>query len=537
MAGDYQGRSAYMSLGPGEIRLLFAESISPDGIVWSLKPVRLVDESGVCSIEFDALSYTWGNQSHSLQLILADDRTVYVHDNLNAALPCLARRRGALPLWVDALCINQVDEMEKETQIGLMHKIYRYASHVVIWLGPSSTYTEEAVKMLPLIARVGKDLETAPQITHETLESRGLPEFTSPIWSSIYEIVDNSWFTRLWTIQEAALAKEIVCLCGDIEIDWSLVEEVVSEVGLYINKLHSNSAVKQVTDLPRHDTMFLIRDSLQEQILPSSKPVASKAYHLMRTAFFSGKSHHCSFARDRVLGILGLVEDDRIDALNLYDHDLPLAELYSKFCGFLLYNVRLATTLFWDFIGNATRPNKMAGLPSWCPDLHNQAPENPDFIFTPFDHARGKEGCIYHAGRPGIEWAQDDSNYKQLLLQGTVVEPISQVYGENPRVDLAKSKDFEKQLDAFNIILTWEKTIASEILGPIACELPRDDNSQPKSEQYTHVSLETYFMTLLGGLTETRHDEELTISALHEFRTGLGTFCTFGAKLRRIQEK
>src|SRR6201999_2476979 len=40
-------------------------------------------------------------------------------------------------LWVDYLCINQPNVAEKNHQVALMGQIYREASRVIVWLGPS----------------------------------------------------------------------------------------------------------------------------------------------------------------------------------------------------------------------------------------------------------------------------------------------------------------------------------------------------------------------------------------------------------------
>ncbi|KAK2763155.1 hypothetical protein FQN54_009791 [Arachnomyces sp. PD_36] len=46
-----------------------------------------------------------------------------------------ARVGGGLPIWVDALCINQDNLKEKSHQIQLMSEIYAKASGVFAWLG------------------------------------------------------------------------------------------------------------------------------------------------------------------------------------------------------------------------------------------------------------------------------------------------------------------------------------------------------------------------------------------------------------------
>jgi hypothetical protein len=38
-------------------------------------------------------------------------------------------------LWVDAVCINQLDPVEKGHQVAQMGRIYENAERVVVWLG------------------------------------------------------------------------------------------------------------------------------------------------------------------------------------------------------------------------------------------------------------------------------------------------------------------------------------------------------------------------------------------------------------------
>jgi hypothetical protein len=90
------------------------------------------------SPSYEALSYTWG--SNRL------DRTIYCSDPSNTYEPLLitsncyaALRRLRWPhisrlLWIDAICINQIDR-ERNVQVALMPRICQRASQVVIHLG------------------------------------------------------------------------------------------------------------------------------------------------------------------------------------------------------------------------------------------------------------------------------------------------------------------------------------------------------------------------------------------------------------------
>jgi len=56
------------------------------------------------------------------------------------ARPVLLRTRW---LWVDAVCINQDDVEEMNTQVQMMGEIYRAAERVVVWLdGRNLTHTD-----------------------------------------------------------------------------------------------------------------------------------------------------------------------------------------------------------------------------------------------------------------------------------------------------------------------------------------------------------------------------------------------------------
>lgn len=95
---------------------------------------------GYCSlndgIRYEALSYVWGGSSGA-QHIMLDGRPFNVTDNLHLALQFLRRPEGGSErlFWVDAVCINQDDVEEKNSQVAMMGEIYSKAERVVCWLG------------------------------------------------------------------------------------------------------------------------------------------------------------------------------------------------------------------------------------------------------------------------------------------------------------------------------------------------------------------------------------------------------------------
>lgn len=79
--------------------------------------------------EYVALSYVWGN-SDNMREISINGKPVQVTKNLESALRILRDKlpmRLGVRLWVDALCINQKDIMERNTQVQRMWEIYNKA--------------------------------------------------------------------------------------------------------------------------------------------------------------------------------------------------------------------------------------------------------------------------------------------------------------------------------------------------------------------------------------------------------------------------
>ena len=84
---------------------------------------------------FQTVSYTWGTQSLNESLLLDDTTAIPVTQSLALALPFLLRACSCDYLWIDEICVNQEDLLERSHQVDLMGDIYRRASNVLIWLG------------------------------------------------------------------------------------------------------------------------------------------------------------------------------------------------------------------------------------------------------------------------------------------------------------------------------------------------------------------------------------------------------------------
>lgn len=100
---------------------------------------------------YNSLSYVWGEedaQTSSHRTISCDGCKIPITENCYQALIHVRAYFGAVSIWVDAICINQADDKEKEEQIPLMGDVYGLAQTVVVWLGPGDEQSDEAMEYL-----------------------------------------------------------------------------------------------------------------------------------------------------------------------------------------------------------------------------------------------------------------------------------------------------------------------------------------------------------------------------------------------------
>lgn len=96
---------------------------------------------------YEALSYTWGDESHR-RYITVNDQRFSVTSNLWAALRYLRRASETRCLWVDAICINRRNITGKDYMVSQMHVIYHNSKRVLAWLGDPTLKSEQAFRFL-----------------------------------------------------------------------------------------------------------------------------------------------------------------------------------------------------------------------------------------------------------------------------------------------------------------------------------------------------------------------------------------------------
>ena len=274
---------------------------------------------------YDALSYSWGDESEDdpslpadvfssflrafesgQKFLRFDGQVLLISSNLYNALRRL-RDKSVKYLWVDRVCIDQSNVLERTEQVQLMGKIYSKARLVVVWLGEEDSHTvpafaliEKISKLLTVSAAQSPHINASDIFNPDALQAMGLPSFPSADWESMYRLFERRWFQRSWVIQEVALADYALVVCGCRILNW----DEIGRAGQYLVSSGFFRAM-QVT-YGRQG-----RPSFASSIQNSRARVQLGANCSLSLLLSSMRRFQATDPRDKIYSLLGLVRDKK----------------------------------------------------------------------------------------------------------------------------------------------------------------------------------------------------------------------------------
>lgn len=134
--------------------------------------------------------------------ISCDGHDMPVGGELLRALQCLRDDKEPLRIWIDALCINQQDIVERNKHVKMMASIYQNVLRVRVWVG-------DVVGLEPPLFKVLDDLDEIVIDLKEKLESSksiedghrccmSHPKWYSVDWYTLAQFLDRAWARLLY---------------------------------------------------------------------------------------------------------------------------------------------------------------------------------------------------------------------------------------------------------------------------------------------------------------------------------------------------
>ncbi|KAF2122051.1 heterokaryon incompatibility protein-domain-containing protein [Lophiotrema nucula] len=322
--------------------------------------------------KYGALSYVWGDPQKSKHIFI-NSVQVGVAENLFSALQNLRLPSKILTIWIDAVCIDQDDDIERNSQVSQMHNIFASADMVHAWLGPECDASRETFEMIhdwtsalnhgtkgysDMIRSMDLELEEKLKWKRD-FESKLEQDisFANACSSdqrlrSLSWMIDNSYWTRLWIQQELCLARRVEIQSGQGKI--TLGRYVRFNISLdLIYGLYDASAPNMVPIPSFYDPIKLFQ---------------SVRYDHLPELVYRSRIFRCSDERDHIYGVLGIYNGRHAPVAVRYDHSVE-----EVFVEFFLWTASNYEELLIDgsngmdvWIGSELR---LKHLPSWAPNF------------------------------------------------------------------------------------------------------------------------------------------------------------------------
>ncbi|KFY84963.1 hypothetical protein V500_08826 [Pseudogymnoascus sp. VKM F-4518 (FW-2643)] len=441
----------YRTLDPGRreirlLKLLKSESFSSP-IRGRLVHTTLDDHS-----PYETMSYVWGTPRFT-QTIELESQPFGVTPHLENALRHLRLASRDRTIWVDAVCINQSDDVERGEQVMLMKQIYESCAGNLVWLHPmvptaslvsefSGEDQDEGVvdeekarqQMSKTLAIMEEGAELFSRIYTRDIASlepmrrkRGEGDFWRPaseepgddVWFLEHKQVQSlrhlfrasSLWSRIWVMQELACAPRISLVVGKRTLDWDMLDSFLGDAQ-YADAFHMEWGHGSVG--PMVGRMFSKVKTIQNQRAMTQAGQKSGVMDVL--ARFKGAKS--TDPRDKIYGLLGLTSQSREMKV---DYRKSAAEVYTEVAMLEINasaNLDIITQNPFQGEDSSSSTGRPAGLPSWVPDF--SCDEYDDFS-SQYSNILFAQRNIYRAGSAECMVPCAVLPNFSLRLRGTVI--------------------------------------------------------------------------------------------------------------------
>lgn len=340
---------------------------------------------------YEAVSHAWEHPIVYKPMIVGGSSRLNVPSRIYDYLRHRYSYFSSKLIWVDALCIRQDDLEEKADQVRLMRDIFGNASRVNLWVAS----IHEAPDALSLRAHL-LWTRTVQAMTSNPKYIQDMTSRTAPTKTAVHRFLESRYFTRIWMVQEVALARQVHIFYGSVCLGWGEIEDFVTlaqdplhltshleVVGRYgdvnliqrsraLNNVQYMSALRASVQADRVATQTTPQDV---QLLTSKEAAAAAAHQflLLETVMIATMTFDSTDPRDRIFALIGTIHDPSATLPTPNYQDSYSKTYYEAMELLLSKGTRPMTSLLFAGIGLRREglAAERSALPSWTPDFTN----------------------------------------------------------------------------------------------------------------------------------------------------------------------
>ena len=331
--------------------------------------------------EYEAVSYTWGEPIFSASIECFSKGQLPITENLSNALFHLRLANRLRVLWVDAICINQQDLVERSQQVTLLRNTFQKAKSVIVWLGEDTGEAKKAFKIFRAIdPSASSNLEIRKLIMSDRNKALG-------------KFLGRSWFRRIWVIQELVCAEKATIRCGNHAMEWERFLDAAIRIA------------KSLTfeDRSVNYALFTLVSLHSERRRRNKEPLEGVLYNY----------RHClaSDPRDKVFALVGIASGQYAAAYTP-DYSKDVVDVYRDLAIQLITASQNPDILVHCAY---TVGSKLSVLPSWVPDWSQPLYINCSPIVSP---------GAYEASAGTSFKGRVSEDLGELLLDGVLLNKV-----------------------------------------------------------------------------------------------------------------
>ncbi|ETN41635.1 uncharacterized protein HMPREF1541_03571 [Cyphellophora europaea CBS 101466] len=389
--------------------------------------------------DYCALSYVWGDPTDTT-IILVNGVKTQITKNLAEALHKLregGQFSGRFRLWVDAVCINQLDNEERSAQVAIMRLFYSQAWSVIGFLGPQEDNSDKALDLISSLAENFDSNEKCEELRENMMQHKF--SHTPGAWLALKRLTFRPYWERLWVMQELALGgTRTLLICGSKRISWQTFCRAMGVIQFYLwvprhraieqDRLAEPDSRNEGDWHNTHTLDHIWKDLWQLTMVQESRSTSASWNRLMEMA----NSCDCSDPRDKVYGLLGIM-DPVLSKSIIPDYRSNPTEVFIKAA-----DAYISTYKDLELLRDANLWGSQE-TPSWVPDWTwrgRSRDSRPDDFFQPdFNQRENGDGSMerrsYRADL-GLAFALPPRiGGRSLLCQAVILDTVDGL-GDNP---------------------------------------------------------------------------------------------------------
>jgi hypothetical protein len=316
-------------------------------------------------------------------------------------------------IWVDAICINQDDNDEKDFQLNLMRDIYHKATTVHVWLGEASHDTHLVDDFARQLLRASTAKSDAgddrlwPLMSHSSRKTYGFPPISDPGYRALARFLESPWINRIWVIQEVTVAREALFHRGSFVVPLLPIIYAfgrLSNMGIS-TELGFAIGGRELTMLQVECLRFLSHQA--------SKLLALLLRHRTRVS---------SEAKDKVYALCNIAMDIQTGKLDLVrSYNLSTRDAYIRTAKAIITADENLNILSAILISTAPTTNG-APLPSWVPDWENC---QHDTMISREPEPGQVHGAYFNSNCTGVKKYVPRFDGNKLIIRAHLLDIIS----------------------------------------------------------------------------------------------------------------